>query len=91
MNIFKKTAVALLAVAFVASFAGFVYAAPSPAPSGASAAYKPSAPLVSDPSVLSGTLANGLSWRVARNAEPANRVFLRLVVRAGSSLEDDDQ
>ncbi len=92
MNIFKKTAVALLAVAFVASFAGFVYAAPSPAPSGASArAYKPSDPLVSDPSVLSGTLANGLSWRVARNAEPANRVFLRLVVRAGSSLEDDDQ
>jgi zinc protease len=55
------------------------------------AAIKNSSLLEPDGSILSGTLPNGISWRVARNAAPANRVFLRLVVKAGSALEADDQ
>ncbi len=47
--------------------------------------------LHTDPRVESGTLDNGLSWVVMENSEPENRIQLRLVVRAGSVLEDDDQ
>jgi zinc protease len=44
-----------------------------------------------DPAVLSGTLPNGLTWYVRGNDRPANRAVLRLVVNAGSVLEDEDQ
>ncbi len=44
-----------------------------------------------DPAVVSGTLPNGLRWFVLPNGEPANRVYLRLAVRAGSVLEEGDQ
>ena len=38
-----------------------------------------------------GKLPNGLTYYIRKNAEPANRAELRLVVRAGSVLERDDQ
>jgi len=44
-----------------------------------------------DPEVLVGTLPNGLRYYVRPNAKPARRVELRLVVKAGSVLEDEDQ
>jgi len=44
-----------------------------------------------DPEVVVGTLPNGLRYYVRPNAKPANRVELRLVVKAGSVLEDADQ
>jgi zinc protease len=44
-----------------------------------------------DPEVAYGTLPNGLRYYVRPNARPANRAELRLVVKAGSVLEDDDQ
>ena len=44
-----------------------------------------------DPDVRRGTLDNGLTYYVLRNAEPQNRAELRLVVNAGSILEDEDQ
>ena len=44
-----------------------------------------------DPEVVTGTLPNGLRYYVRPNAKPAKRVELRLVVRAGSVLEDPDQ
>ena len=44
-----------------------------------------------DPDVLVGTLPNGLRYYVRANAKPAQRAELRLVVKAGSVLEDDDQ
>ncbi|MBR5580666.1 MAG: insulinase family protein [Treponema sp.] len=50
-----------------------------------------SQPLTSDPAVLSGTLENGMSYFIQRNTEPANRIMLRLVIRAGSNMEEDDQ
>ena len=44
-----------------------------------------------DPEVVVGTLPNGLRYYVRPNPRPARRVELRLVVRAGSVLEDADQ
>jgi zinc protease len=44
-----------------------------------------------DPDVLIGALPNGLRYYVRANAKPARRAELRLVVKAGSVLEDDDQ
>ncbi|MFN8574195.1 MAG: insulinase family protein [Gemmatimonadaceae bacterium] len=44
-----------------------------------------------DPSVRRGQLANGFTYYIRRNARPEHRVELRLVVNAGSVLEDDDQ
>jgi zinc protease len=44
-----------------------------------------------DPEAVLGTLPNGLRYYVRANAKPARRAELRLVVKAGSVLEDDDQ
>jgi zinc protease len=44
-----------------------------------------------DPEVVVGTLPNGLRYYVRANGKPAHRAELRLVVKAGSVLEDDDQ
>ena len=44
-----------------------------------------------DGAVTVGTLSNGLRYFVRRNTTPAARAELRLVVNAGSALEDDDQ
>jgi zinc protease len=44
-----------------------------------------------DPEVTVGTLPNGLRYYIRPNGRPARRAELRLVVRAGSVLEDDDQ
>ncbi len=44
-----------------------------------------------DDSVHLGRLPNGLTYYVRENSEPENRAFLRLVVNAGSILEDEDQ
>ena len=44
-----------------------------------------------DPEAVVGTLPNGLRYYVRPNAKPPRRAELRLVVKAGSVLEDDDQ
>lgn len=44
-----------------------------------------------DPSVVQGTLSNGMKYYIKNNGKPADKVELRLVVNAGSILEDDDQ
>lgn len=44
-----------------------------------------------DPAVITGTLPNGLTYFIRQNGRPAARADLRLVIRAGSVLEDDDQ
>ena len=44
-----------------------------------------------DPEAVVGALPNGLRYYVRPNGKPARRVELRLVVKAGSVLEDDDQ
>lgn len=42
-------------------------------------------------SLKKGELSNGMTYYLQENAEPKNRIQLRLVVKAGSCLEDDDQ
>ncbi len=44
-----------------------------------------------DSKVLTGKLDNGITYYIRPNAKPENKVELRLVVNAGSILEDDDQ
>jgi zinc protease len=48
-------------------------------------------PLPTDPAVTVGRLPNGLTYYVRENRRPARRADLRLVVNAGSVLEDPDQ
>ncbi len=43
------------------------------------------------PAVRTGRFDNGLTYYVRRHGKPENRAELRLVVNAGSILEDDDQ
>ncbi len=44
-----------------------------------------------DPSVKMGKLSNGITYFVKQNPKPANKVELRLAIKAGSVLEDEDQ
>ena len=44
-----------------------------------------------NPEVKTGKLSNGMTYYIKNNGKPENKVELRLVVNAGSILEDDDQ
>ena len=48
-------------------------------------------PLPFDPAVTVGTLSNGMRYYIRENHKPEKRAELRLVVNAGSVLEDEDQ
>jgi len=47
--------------------------------------------LPQDSAVVTGTLENGLKYYIRQNNKPEQRIEFRLVVNAGSILEDDDQ
>ena len=86
-------AVCLLAT----SFAGAQQPAPTGTPRQAStaAASAGTAPLTAtipnDPQITTGRFANGLRYYLRTNKKPEKRAELRLVVNAGSILEDRDQ
>jgi zinc protease len=44
-----------------------------------------------DPKLMKGKLANGLTYYIRENKKPEKKVELRLVVKVGSIVEDDDQ
>ena len=44
-----------------------------------------------DSKVVKGKLDNGLTYYIRPNAKPENKIELRLVINAGSILEDNDQ
>lgn len=50
-----------------------------------------SAPLPFDAKVIKGKLSNGLTYFIRENKKPEKKVELRLVVKVGSIMEDDDQ
>lgn len=52
---------------------------------------KPTDAIPFDPNVKKGTLKNGLTYYIRKNSKPENKVDLRLVINAGSILENDDQ
>ncbi|GHN00627.1 peptidase M16 [Cytophagales bacterium WSM2-2] len=43
------------------------------------------------PELKIGKLSNGLTYYIRKNSKPEKKVELRLVIKAGSILEDDDQ
>jgi zinc protease len=63
--------------------------APVPAASAAPVRLEEALPL--DPALRVGRLPNGITYYIRRNGRPENRVSLRLAVKAGSVLEDEDQ
>src|ERR1700761_7268446 len=44
-----------------------------------------------DPAVRTGKLANGFTYYIRHNEEPKHRVYMYMVNKAGSVLEDEDQ
>lgn len=58
---------------------------------GARAAPDLAQPLPIGPQVLVGQLENGLTYYIQKNRRPEKRLELRLAVKAGSILEDEDQ
>jgi zinc protease len=63
-----------------------------PPPPASRAAQDPLTQIIAvDPQVRAGRLPNGVQYFVRANAQPQGRAELRLVVNAGSVLEDDDQ
>jgi len=80
----------LLTISLVA--AAVRLAAAQPTPAAVRAQQAPLSEVIAvDPQVRVGRLPNGLQYFVRANAQPRGRAELRLVVNAGSVLEDDDQ
>jgi zinc protease len=80
----------LLALVPLAGAASIAAQAPAHTPA-AAAPLKLTAPLPVDPAVTIGTLPNGLRYYIRVNHKPEKRAELRLVVNAGSVLEDSAQ
>ena len=54
-------------------------------------AYKPGDLLTIDPAITYGKFDNGLTYYIKVNKKPEKRAELRLAVKTGSVMEDDDQ
>ncbi len=70
---------------FVFLFSGFITVVQS------QETFKPDQVLEPDPKILIGKLDNGLKYYIRENKRPEKRAELRIAVKAGSILEDDDQ
>lgn len=53
--------------------------------------YAPQAMIPYSPKLSKGQLANGLTYYIQKNTKPEQKAELRLVIKAGSILEDEDQ
>ena len=86
-------ALCLAALLCAHSLASLALAAPASAKAStvAAAPLRLDAPIPVGPQVKVGKLANGLTYYIQRNARPERKLELRLVVKAGSILEDEDQ
>src|SRR5215204_2425692 len=84
----RAQALILATVLLVASgYAGVYGQQPAPAAPPPSLAQ----PMPVDPAITQGQLPNGIRYYVRANKKPEKRAELRLVIKAGSILEDDDQ
>jgi zinc protease len=79
----------ILRVARIAATVMFALPAVAQAPK--TAAPDLAAPLPVDPKVRIGTLPNGIRYYIRQNLKPEKRAELRLVVNAGSILENNQQ
>ena len=84
-------AACLLVAASQLSFAQTATATGRETTAASVASHALSADMPVDPEVLIGGLPNGLRFYIRPNPRPARQAELRLVVKAGSVLEDDDQ
>src|SRR5262245_49894349 len=82
MTMFKRARIAFLAL---------LLAIPSLAGAQAQVAPSLSDRIPVEPEITIGRLPNGLRYYVRENKKPEKRAELRLVVKAGSVLESDDQ
>jgi len=82
-----------IAAAFVLALgrAGVAQAPVAPVPVSQARALALTAAMPVDAAITRGQLPNGLRYYVRDNPKPEKRAELRLVVRAGSILEEDDQ
>src|SRR5690348_9298875 len=88
---FTRAALAAL-VAGLASSTLLARPRPQQAPSVPTAQTIPlTATIPLDPAVATGKLQTGLTYYIRKNSRPADRVMLRLAVKAGSRDEADDQ
>ncbi len=87
MSFFSNLTVAAIAAAMTATVAD----AQGAAAKASRDSFALQAALPIDAAVRIGTLPNGIRYYIRRNAKPEQRAELRLVVNAGSILEDDDQ
>jgi zinc protease len=87
MNIRKSARLLVLAAAlFVVT--SLVRAQPQTIPAQSAALTDP---MPVDPQITRGQLPNGMRYYVRANKKPEKRAELRLAIKAGSILEDDDQ
>jgi zinc protease len=92
MTLGRRTPHALLvAFAILGAWIGSPRVLPAVAAQGPAASAALTATIPVDPLITTGALPNGLRYYVRANEQPDNRAALRLVVNAGSVLEDDDQ
>jgi zinc protease len=89
MTIRHGAQISLLAVTCV--IAGRSTIAQQPAAATAPETAALSAAIPNDPQITTGRFANGLRYYIRTNKKPEKRAELRLVVNAGSILEDQDQ
>jgi zinc protease len=82
-----------LALAIVGGAGSIGAQKPTKAPVAQKSAATPAltSPLPVDPKVRIGTLPNGIRYYIRKNAKPEKRAELRLVVNAGSVLENENQ
>src|SRR5438270_12859664 len=80
-----------LTVRFATSVSALLLAAVIPLSSGSAQQAASAKPLPFDPAVTVGTLSNGMRYYIREHHKPEKRAELRLVVNAGSVLEDENQ
>lgn len=76
---------------FVATAAAFLFIQLFTGCSSSNLSNKKDIPLAMDSSVIQGKLDNGMTYYIRENSEPQNRIVLRLVVKVGSNMEEEDQ
>ncbi len=89
MTIRKRTQAMLLVAASLA--ATCLLGAQQPVPTNLPQPASLTQAMPVDPQITQGQFQNGLRYYVRANKKPEKRAELRLVVKAGSILEDDDQ
>ena len=88
MKILLRRSALLVYFSVVAAMAAVQAQAPAPAPA---QIVNGQEVIPFDAAVHTGTLPNGIRYYIRENERPANRVSLRLAVKAGSLEERDDQ